>query len=294
MHASLPKQLAYNERLLSAENEIAGINCNIGEFPSQLSTDPYEPVIICVNAGESLKRHEQHIGGQPWLQINRQMTATNIKLDGMSNDATSVTLAVVAEAVEWAHVLETGLPKRTGQRIVIYPPSLLKLDAVLESLDAGSDTKDGHDIAYQRIFSACAKYERPPAFFPVDSQDFGGLDISEKIPFWMHTAAQVSTGGRRQVLENGPDVCDSESDSENEDHGEVLSWMYTVNIPLERLPNRRAVQALCRTGQCPESTIHAPGFRIIGAHHTGFGRSLQDAHQTILLSAREEADHGEF
>jgi hypothetical protein len=61
MHASLPKQVAYNQRVLSAENEIAGINCDIGEFLSQMSANPTEPVIICVNAGESLKRHEQHL-----------------------------------------------------------------------------------------------------------------------------------------------------------------------------------------------------------------------------------------
>jgi hypothetical protein len=48
----------------------------------------------------------------------------------------------------------------------------------------------------------------------------------------MHTAGQISIGGRKQVLENGADVCDSESDSENEDHGEVLSGMYTKDIPL--------------------------------------------------------------
>jgi hypothetical protein len=32
MHASLPKQVAYNQRILSAENEIAGINCDIASF----------------------------------------------------------------------------------------------------------------------------------------------------------------------------------------------------------------------------------------------------------------------
>jgi hypothetical protein len=78
MHASLPKRVAYNQRALSAENEIAGINCDIGEFLSQMFADPSEPVIICVNAGESLKRHEQHRGGQLWLQSNRLITATNI------------------------------------------------------------------------------------------------------------------------------------------------------------------------------------------------------------------------
>jgi hypothetical protein len=38
----------------------------------------------------------------------------------------------------------------------------------------------------------------------------------------MNTAAQVSIGGRRQMLEDGNDLCNSESDSENEDHGEDL------------------------------------------------------------------------
>jgi hypothetical protein len=70
-------------------------------------------------------------------------------------------------------------------------------------------------------------------FFPANSQDFGGLDLADKVPGWMHTAAQVSIGGRKQVLEDRRDVCDSESDSENEDHGEVLSGMYTKDIPLD-------------------------------------------------------------
>jgi hypothetical protein len=91
---------AYNQRLLSDEKEIAGINCDIGEFLSQMSAIPSEPVIICVNASESMKCHGQHLGGQLWLQSDRQMTATNIQFDGMSNDATSVCLAGVAEAVD--------------------------------------------------------------------------------------------------------------------------------------------------------------------------------------------------
>jgi hypothetical protein len=151
----------------------------------------------------------------------------------MSNDATLVCLVGVVEAVEWAHVLENNLPKRTTQRVTIYPPALSKLKTVLTSGNPGLDSQDGHDITYQRILSACSMYESQPIFFSADSQDFGGLDIADKVQVWMHTAAQVSTGDRRQVLENGPDVCDSESDSENEDHGEVLSGMYTANIPVD-------------------------------------------------------------
>jgi hypothetical protein len=85
MHASLPKQVAYNQRVLSAEDEIAGINTEVGSFLSKMSATADEPIVIFVNAGESLKRHEQHVGGQLWLQSDRQMTATNIQFDGMSN-----------------------------------------------------------------------------------------------------------------------------------------------------------------------------------------------------------------
>jgi hypothetical protein len=161
------------------------------------------------------------------------MTATNIQFDRISNDATSVCLAAVAEAVECAHVLETCLPKRTTQCVIFYPPSLTKLETVLVTGNVGLDMEYGHDIAYQGIFSASSLYENPPMFFSADSQDFGGIEIADKVQVWMHTAAQVSTGGRKQVLENGPDVCDSERDSENEDHGENLSGMHTADIPVD-------------------------------------------------------------
>jgi hypothetical protein len=103
--------------------------------------------------------HEQHLRGHLWLQSDRQMTATNIQFDGMSNDSASVCLDGVAEAVEWTHVLEQGLPKRTTQRIVIYPPSLSELSQVLASGD-WSNVEDGHEVAYQRIASACTKSEQ--------------------------------------------------------------------------------------------------------------------------------------
>jgi hypothetical protein len=48
----------------------------------------------------------------------------------------------------------------------------------------------------------------------------------------MNMANEISIGGRRKVLEDGADVCNSESDSENEDHGEVLTGCY-LGIPLD-------------------------------------------------------------
>jgi hypothetical protein len=71
--------------------------------------------------------------------------------------------------------------------------------------------------AYQRILSACESFENPPRFFSSESSDFGGLEIPGEVSGWMNTAAQVSIGGRRQVMEDGNEVCNSETPSENEE-----------------------------------------------------------------------------
>jgi hypothetical protein len=91
--------------------------------------------------------------------------------------------------------------------------------------------------AYQRIFAACIAYEKMPIFYSSESPELGALGIESKVPEWMHTAKEVSIGGHMQVLEDGVDVCDSGSDSENEDHGEVLSGMYTSKIPVDQEGN---------------------------------------------------------
>jgi hypothetical protein len=47
----------------------------------------------------------------------------------------------------------------------------------------------------------------------------------------MNTAAKVATGNRRRVLENGPDVMNSdEEDALKEEHGDVLTGMYTSEM----------------------------------------------------------------
>jgi hypothetical protein len=232
MHASLPKEFAYNQRILKAGEEIDGINCDLADFLTGLSTNPEEPIIICVNTGESMKRHEQNIGVQLWIHSDRQMSATNIIPLGMKNDAASAALVAVVEAVEWKHALDIAKTHRKGQRVVIYPPSLDKLPEVLVSGDTSRDPEPSHESAYLRVFAACASFETVPGFFSSDSQEFGGLDIHDKVPQWTHTAKEISVGGRRQVLEDGNDVCDSESDSENEEHGDELKGGY-VGIPVD-------------------------------------------------------------
>jgi hypothetical protein len=81
------------------------------------------------------------------------------------------------------------------------------------------DSEDGHSIAYTRILIAWTKFASPPVFFRSDQLDSVSPDMASKVPGWTHSAEQISIGGRVQVLEDGNDVCNSESDSDTEDHG---------------------------------------------------------------------------
>jgi hypothetical protein len=167
---------------------------------------------------------------------------------------------------------------------------------VLVTGNIGLDMEDGHDIAYQRILSACLKYESPPMFFPANSQDFGGIDIADKAQVWMHTAAQVSIGGRMQVLENGAGVCDSESDSENEDHGEVLSGMYTKDIPLD--PKGQPIDARHKLSAEQASALRAQATRLEAEtlRSTTQASDAGSYEPTIqgLAHSRKEADPSEL
>jgi hypothetical protein len=155
------------------------------------------------------------------------MTATNIQLDGMTNNAVSVTLSAVAEALEWTHTLEEGLPKRPTQRVVFYTASLYHLEAVPRSGDPCLDTEDGHDLAYEKILDACSKFASPPVFYRSDQLDSLEPETAAKVPGWMHSAEQISIGGRRQVLEDGSDVFNSESDPDtDDDHGSEIKDAY--------------------------------------------------------------------
>jgi hypothetical protein len=120
MRSVLLKQIAYNQRVMEAEEEIAGINCDAPEFLSDMKFVPEEPVVICVNGSEEMKRNEEAVGGQLWMQSGRKMTAYNRVKDGMANSRESAILSAVAEAVEWKHACELDGPRK-GQRVVIYP-----------------------------------------------------------------------------------------------------------------------------------------------------------------------------
>jgi hypothetical protein len=109
------------------------------------------------------------------------------------------------------------------------------LEAVLNTGDPNIDSEDGHPIAYTAILQAAQSYARPPLFLREDSEQITRDPVmSEKVPGWMNTPAQVATGNRKRVLEDGPDKMNSdEEDATKEEHGDELTGVYTPGATLE-------------------------------------------------------------
>jgi hypothetical protein len=163
MQSKLLKQVAYNQRVMEAENDIAGINCDVPHFLADMSFLPEEKVIICVNGTDEMKRDEEAIAGQLWMQSGRQMAAYNRPYDGMANTRDSAVLTAAAEAVMWKHPYDIDGPRK-GQRVIIYPKDLPQLEAVLNAGDPNIDSVDGHPVAYATILQASQSFEYRPVF----------------------------------------------------------------------------------------------------------------------------------
>jgi hypothetical protein len=120
----------------------------------------------------------------------------------------------------------------------------------LSTGDPNIDAEDGHQIAYTHLLQASQSYERPPPLFlREDSEQITQNPVmAQKVPVWINTAAQMATGNRKMVLEDGPDVMNSdEDDAPKEDHGEVITGMYTSEMdqnqgPVKLTPAQVAAQ----------------------------------------------------
>jgi hypothetical protein len=242
MHATFLKQVAYNDRVIEAEKEVSSVNCDIADFLSGMTFDPDDQVVICVNGSEEMKRDEEAVGGQLWMQGDRRMTASNHVLDGMVNSREAAILSAAAEAVAWKHASELDGEPRKGQRVVIYPKDLSQLETVLSTGNPNIDSEDGHPIAYSAILQAAQSYERPPLFLREDHEQITSDPVmTEKVPGWMNTAAKVATGNRRRVLENGPDVMNSDDEDALEDvKPDEEKGMYTAGMDPEKGPVKLA------------------------------------------------------
>jgi hypothetical protein len=136
------------------------------------------------------------------------------------------------DGVEWKHPIELPTGKRAGQRVVIYPPELDRLQAVLSSERSALDVAVGQEEACERIVSARDNFDHPPMIFSTNQEELKHHVDPSKIDEWTTTSSQIATGSRRQVPKNGPDVMNSESDSDNEQHGDQLDNAY-VDIPTD-------------------------------------------------------------
>jgi hypothetical protein len=140
------------------------------------------------------------------------MTASNRVQEGMANTRESAILSAAVEAITWTHTLEDGMEgPRKGQRVVIYPKELTKLEQVLETRDPNIDTEDGHAITYVAILEASQNFENPPIFRKEDHQTITcDPYLAQVIPEYTNIASRVATGNRGRVLVDGCDVMNSE------------------------------------------------------------------------------------
>jgi hypothetical protein len=235
MHASLSKQIAFNRRVLSAEEQIAGINLGLGDFLQDMSFDESEPLFVCVGGNHAM-RGTKPIGGQYWRQGNRETAAINVVLDGMDGGQESVLLSAIHEAVDWRHTLEMAADpcfKRPGQRVVVYPASLSKFALVMATWNAGYDLEGGHCDAYERIFAECDTFANRPIFVAADREAIGSWPVvAKEVSIWMEQTREIALAGHGQVHQDGRDACRSESDSEHSDHGEDIPYESAYTQPL--------------------------------------------------------------
>jgi hypothetical protein len=81
---------------------------------------------------------------------------------------------------------------------------------------------------YERIMAKCQTWNEScrPIFVSDDRPDLAKWPaIAQHATSGMEDAKRIAVAGYGQVLEDGPDVCDSEGDSEHSDYGE--DWGYS-------------------------------------------------------------------
>jgi hypothetical protein len=186
---------------------------------------------IVTNACEEMKRNEIAYGGQLWMQQDRHMAIANPVILGDPKSREAAVLSAVCEAVEWTHALEfpDAEEKRMGQRVIIYPRELSGLSQVISTGNPiVDDATEDHSALYERILIKSEEFDRRPLFLSEDDPQIVNHSVwSTKIQGWMITASRIATGSRPRVLEDGPDVMNSDDeDSKVEEHGEELKGCF--------------------------------------------------------------------
>jgi hypothetical protein len=154
--------------------------------------------------------------------------------------------------------------------VIICPKELTQLDQVLSTGDPNIDSEDGHPIAYTSILQAAQSYEKKPLFLREDHEQITSDPIkSVEVSKWMNTAAKVATGSRRRVLENGPDVMNSEDeDAVKDDHGDELTGVYAPRCASLDQARLTAEQAAAQRASSFEAAPREPPRSRSPAYHS--------------------------
>jgi hypothetical protein len=148
------------------------------------------------------------------------MPATCLPIEGLGNSGEEVALSGIVDVLTLRHALETGHDPdylRLAQRVIVYPKFLDKLDSILSTGEIGLDPTQSRWPACGAILtgSMSRPVDTRPAMLPEDSLQLGRWpELAAKATSWIGNAKRIAVAGYRQVLEDGPDKCDSESDAE--------------------------------------------------------------------------------
>jgi hypothetical protein len=97
----------------------------------------------------------------------------------------------------------------------------------------GFSLNGNRDIVYEKILRERSTWQEQdcPVLIPEDSLSLTSYPMfAQPVQKWMEDAKRIDVAGYRQALEDGPDVCDSESEAGYSIDGEVLKWMYTSEL----------------------------------------------------------------
>jgi hypothetical protein len=202
------------------------------------------------------------------------MTPANTVTNDMGLSREEVYFSCSADVLAWRHALEISEDpdyERPGLRVAVYPKSLNKLGLVYSTCNMGIDGEACRWPAYEAILVQAASWAHRMILLPEDPEDVARFEeLTGNVESWMRDAKTVAVANYRQALEDGPDVCDSESESENSDHGEQWSnaGMYTQEMlgpdgqPLEgrsRLTTEQANALRAKGKSGGPDTVRAPG-----------------------------------
>jgi hypothetical protein len=182
---------------LKNEEEVSRINSDLADDLQYMQMDTQ--LFACSNVGGRM-RGTQPVCGDLWSQKERQISATCFLMEGLRNSREDVALSGIVEVLSWRHALETS----PGQRLIVDPKLLDKLESILSTRDIGLGSIQSRWRAYEVILTQSTTWPedmRPVMLYDSHTRLSQWPTLSSKAGEWMDDAKQIAVAGYRQVLE---------------------------------------------------------------------------------------------